>query len=601
MPAESLIIGVDLAPIKPIPRTITFQGDITSDKCRATIRQHLKTWKADTVLHDGAPNVGTAWVQDAFSQAELALQAMKLATDFLKEGGTFITKVFRSKDYNPLLWVFKQLFTKVEATKPPSSRTVSAEIFVVCRGFKAPKRIDPNFLDPRSVFAELKDPKPNYEAKVFNPEKKKRKRDGYEAGNYTQFKEITASDFILGDDPIAILGSFNKLSFEQNLKSDIALAALEQMAETTPEIKHCCADLKVLGRKDFRILLRWRMTMRRRFGLGIPDEADVAVDKELTDVEPMDDELRVQEELQALSDNKISRKKRERRRENERKQRETVRMQMHMLPATEIGLEQAGPMGEDSVFSLGQAGRKSLSGNSIQKFGPNNYRQEDSEEDQNSQSSEAETDVGEDSLDRELEELYGQYLSHKMNSYEKPKAKRPRVEASDEDWTGCSETDGSESDGSGYEEIVSSGSIDQKLTHRVLGILPSVAGNKGLSQRATSFFDQDIFTDINSLHGVEPRDSTSDMSEDGANTKFAKTLFTKTEMVPLQARSESVMEYMGSDDVVKLSESQKIPTKDLICDSHVDENGFTASVVEQEDFSIQNRKVRPTGRDRAGK
>src|SRR3984885_890867 len=294
MPVGSLIVGVDLSPIKPIPRVISFQSDITTEKCRATIRQHLKTWKADTVLHDGAPNVGTAWVQDSFNQAELALQAMKLATDFLVEGGTFVTKVFRSKDYNSLLWVFNQLFTKVEATTPPSSRNVSAEIFVVCRGFKAPKRIDPKFLDPRSVFAELADPTPNNEAKVFKPEVKKRKREGYEEGNYTQFKEIPASEFIQTTDPIAILGSLNRLSFMQPPNGDVALAALDKLPETTQKIRNCCADLRVLGRKEFRNLLRWRLKVREKFGFATKKSTATA-EEEVAEVEFMDEELKIQE------------------------------------------------------------------------------------------------------------------------------------------------------------------------------------------------------------------------------------------------------------------------------------------------------------------
>lgn len=176
---KSLIVGVDLAPIKPIPRTITFQDDITSDRCRSTMRGHLKTWKADTVVHDGAPNVGTAWVQDAFSQNDLVLASLKLATEFLAPNGTFVTKVFRSKDSAKLEWIFKQLFGRVEQTKPPSSRNVSAETFYVCRGFKAPKHLDPRFLDSRYAFAEVEAAAVNNEAKVFNPEKKKRKREGY--------------------------------------------------------------------------------------------------------------------------------------------------------------------------------------------------------------------------------------------------------------------------------------------------------------------------------------------------------------------------------------------------------------------------------------
>ena len=103
------------------------------------------------------------------------------------------------------------------------------------------------------------------------------------------------------------------------------------MSETTPEIRECCADLKVLGRKEFKMLLKWRLKAREAFGLPTKATKKPEVSEEVAEVEDMDEELKIQEELQALRDKDSAKRKRERRRENEKKQKEIVRMQLHMV------------------------------------------------------------------------------------------------------------------------------------------------------------------------------------------------------------------------------------------------------------------------------
>ena len=255
MPKGSPCIGVDLAAIKPIPKCVALQEDITTQKCRSAIKREMKDAKIDVVLHDGAPNVGTAWLQDAFGQNELVVHALRLACDFMVPGATFVTKAFRSADYNALLYVFQQLFRTVDATKPQASRMESAEIFVVCQGFTSAK-IDPKFLDPKHVFAEYENaerPKTNVlQAKVGA----KARPDGYDPQKQVIRSVLPVVDFVLEGAPVKALGDYNAFSWDD---ASPQCQLWQTMPQTTAAVREACIDLKLLGKKDFRMLLTWRL------------------------------------------------------------------------------------------------------------------------------------------------------------------------------------------------------------------------------------------------------------------------------------------------------------------------------------------------------
>lgn len=262
MPVSSVIVGVDIVPIRPIPNVTTLTADIRTQECRSAIRKELQGWKADVVLHDGAPNVGTAWVQDAYDQNELVLAALHLATDILKAGGTFVTKVFRSRDYNAILNTLRKLFREVTANKPAASRAVSAEVFVVCRSYLAPRKVDPSFFDPKSVFS-LEEQEENLDASgqhipsvLSKKALKNRKAMGYEDGLSLVTKRVSASDFIANKEPLSLLSVATEIYFDLENENSRD-AEIRKFHATTPELVELMKDLKILGKAEFKQILRW--------------------------------------------------------------------------------------------------------------------------------------------------------------------------------------------------------------------------------------------------------------------------------------------------------------------------------------------------------
>ncbi|XP_025051279.1 pre-rRNA processing protein FTSJ3 isoform X1 [Alligator sinensis] len=362
MPVSSLIIGVDLVPPKPTPSVVTLQEDITTEKCRQALRKELKTWKVDVVLNDGAPNVGASWVHDAYSQANLTLMALKLACEFLCKGGWFITKVFRSRDYQPLLWIFQQFFHKVQATKPQASRNESAEIFVVCQGYLAPDKIDSKFFDPKYAFKEVE-----VQAKSVSElvTKKKPKAEGYAEGDTTLYHRFTLMDFLKAPNPVDFLSKANEITLGDG--------ELERHSATTEELRQCCLDIRVLGRKELRALLNWRTKLRRFLAKKLKEQAkelDISLSSGEEDegeeeeakkpakaaADDMHEEEKLELQLAEMKAEELAELKRKKKKilKEQRKRRERVELKMD-LPGVSIADE-----GETGMFSLKTIGKTKL-------------------------------------------------------------------------------------------------------------------------------------------------------------------------------------------------------------------------------------------------
>ena len=133
------VVALDILDMKPIVGVEFLKLDFLDD----TAPERLKTMldggaqgRVDVVLSDMAANATGHRPTDHLRIMALAEAAAHFARQVLRPGGSFVCKVLQGGTEAALLAELKRDFLTVKHIKPPASRSDSAELYLLARGFR---------------------------------------------------------------------------------------------------------------------------------------------------------------------------------------------------------------------------------------------------------------------------------------------------------------------------------------------------------------------------------------------------------------------------------------------------------------------------------
>jgi 23S rRNA (uridine2552-2'-O)-methyltransferase len=133
--ANGRVIALDILDMKSIPGVEFLHLDFLDNAAPERLKI-LLGGKADVVLSDMAANTTGHRKTDHLRIMALAEAAAVLAREVLDRGGVFLCKVLQGGTEAALLAELKRDFASVKHVKPPASRSDSAELYLLARGFR---------------------------------------------------------------------------------------------------------------------------------------------------------------------------------------------------------------------------------------------------------------------------------------------------------------------------------------------------------------------------------------------------------------------------------------------------------------------------------
>jgi 23S rRNA (uridine2552-2'-O)-methyltransferase len=133
--AKGRVIALDILDMKPIPGVEFLHLDFLDNAAPNRLKE-LLGGPADVVLSDMAANTTGHRQTDHLRIMALAEAAVQFSREVLAPGGVFLCKVLQGGTEANLLGELKRGFESVKHVKPPASRTDSAELYLLARGFR---------------------------------------------------------------------------------------------------------------------------------------------------------------------------------------------------------------------------------------------------------------------------------------------------------------------------------------------------------------------------------------------------------------------------------------------------------------------------------
>ncbi len=133
--AGGRVVAIDILDMKPIAEVEFLKLDFLDHTAPQRLKD-LLGGQADLVLSDMAANATGHRQTDHLRIMALAEAAAHFAREVLAPGGSFLCKVLQGGTETALLAELKRDFASVKHVKPPASRSDSAELYLLARGFR---------------------------------------------------------------------------------------------------------------------------------------------------------------------------------------------------------------------------------------------------------------------------------------------------------------------------------------------------------------------------------------------------------------------------------------------------------------------------------